>query len=84
MRGKLTIILAVIEATVLLVMKACDWKDSKNQRPTAGKLQRAAGHRVVNPCPSEYDEELTPGDPKNAAYLPASGSTADEKIHEKD
>jgi len=84
MRGKLTIILAVLEAAVLLVMKACDWKESKNQRPTAGKARSAKGHRVVNPGQAEYDEGLTPGDKTNAAYLPASGSTADEKIHPED
>jgi len=84
MRGKLTIILAVLEATVLLVMKACDWKESKNQRPTAGKVKKAGGHRVVNPCPPEYDEDFTPGDVHDAAYLPAGGSAADEKIHPED
>lgn len=83
MRGKLTIVIAVLEAVVLLVMKLCDWKESKKQKPTAGKARTVDGHRVVNPAPTEYDDEPSRGE-INAAYLPASGSSADKTLHQKD
>ncbi len=83
MTKKVTIIIAVLEAVVLLVMKLMDWKESKTQRPAAGKAHRASGRRVVNPSSPAYDEEHPRGD-QNAAYLPAGSSATDEKIHEKE
>ena len=80
---KATIIIAVIEAVVLLAMKLMDWKESKTQKPAAGKAQRAAGHRVVKPAPPAYDGESPEGD-SSAINILASGSAADEKIHEKE
>lgn len=82
MKHKLTIIIAVLEATVLLVMKLMDWKESKTHKPAAGRARRAGGHRVVNTDRQEYDGRPSRGD-TNAAYLPASSGSADEKIHEK-
>jgi len=79
---KLTIIIAVLEATVLLTMKLMDWKESKSEKPAAGKAPRAAGHRVVNPAAKEYYGEEPQGE-KNAAYLPAGSSAPDEKVHKK-
>lgn len=83
MKGKVTIILAVLEAAVLLVMKAIDWKESKTYKPAAGNARRAAGRRVVKPGSPDYNDRPPEGD-KNAAYLPASSSTTDEEIHEKE
>ena len=83
MRGKVTIIIAVLEAIVLLTIKLCDWKESKAQKPMSGKARRAAGRRVVNPAQPEYDTESPRGD-NNAAYLSAGGSAADKTIHEEE
>lgn len=83
MSKKLTIIIAVLEAVVLLTMKLMDWKESKSQKPAASKARRAGGKRVVNPSSPEYDGELSRGD-QNAAYLPAGSGATDEKIHEKE
>ena len=83
MRGRLTIIIAVLEATVLLVMKLVDWRESKTKKPIASKVRTVKGHQVVNLDPGEYDGDKPQGE-TNAAYLPASGSSADEKIHEKE
>jgi len=83
MRGKVTIIIAVLEAVVLLVMKLMDWKESNNQKPASGKARRAGGRRVVNPSPPDYNNEPHEGD-QNAAYFPAGSSAADEEIHEED
>jgi hypothetical protein len=80
---KSTIIIAVIEATVLLVMKLMDWKESKAQKPTAGKAHRVRGRRVVNPCPAEYDGRPPEGE-SSAINILAGSSAADEKIHEED
>lgn len=83
MRGKVTIIIAVLEAVVLLVMKLCDWKESKVQKPMASKARTAAGKRVVNPAPPEYDDQPSQGD-RSAAYFPTSSGPADEEIHKED
>ena len=82
MSKKLTLTVAILEALVLLVMKVSQRHQNKQNKPVAGEARKAAGRRVVNPSPPRYDDDLPPGD-KNAAYLPASGSAADEKIHEK-
>jgi hypothetical protein len=79
---KTTIIIAVLEAAVLLVMKLMDWKESKTQKPAAGKARQAAGHRVVKPSPREYDGEPPEGDSSAINFL-ASGGPADEKIHKE-
>ena len=78
-----TIILAVIEAAVLLVMKACDWKESRTQKPASSKVRQAGGRRVVNPSPPAYDGESPEGE-ISAINILASSSTADEKIHEEE
>lgn len=83
MKHRLTILIAVLEAAVLLVMKFVDWRETKTQKPAAGKAATVAGHRVVKPDQPEYYEGFTRGD-KNAAYLPAGIGAADEEIHEKD
>ena len=84
MKHKLTLIIAVLEAVVLLTMKLMDWKEAKNEKPAAGKVRRANGHRVVNPSPREYDREPSQGEREHAAYLPASISAADETVHEEE
>lgn len=82
MKHKATIIIAVLEALVLLTMKLMDWKESKSQKPAAGKARKAGKHRVVQPGSREYDERSTRGD-LDATYLLAGSSAPDEEIHEK-
>ena len=77
---KSTIIMAVIEATVLLIMKLMDWKETKTQKPAAAKARQAAGHRVVNPAPQDYNERPPTGDP-DAANILAGESAPDEEVH---
>lgn len=83
MSKKLTLIVVVLEAIAMITMKYCSFIQGKQQKPAASKAYKAAGHRVVKPPQSEYDEQLSRGDTSDAVNLPASGSTADEKIHEK-
>ena len=83
MKGKATIIVAVLEAAVLLTMKLMDWKEAKAHKPAASKARRAGKHRVVNPDRPEYDDQPSRGD-RSAAYLPASSGPADQKIHKED
>ena len=83
MKHKLTIIIAVLEATVLLVMKLMDWKESKTQKPASGKARRAAGHRVVNPAPQDYNDG-SPGGDQRAIDILAGSSATDEKIHKEE
>jgi len=80
---KTTIIIAVLEAVVLLVMKLMDWKESNNQKPAAGKARRAGGRRVVNPAPQDYNGESPRGD-QRAIDILAGSSATDEKVHEED
>ena len=80
---KSTIILAVIEATVLLIMKMMDWKESKTQKPAAAKARQAGGHRVVNPSPQDYTDRPPTGDP-DATNILAGSSASDEEIHKKE
>jgi len=82
-KHKLTIIIAVLEAVVLLTMKLMDWKESKDQKPAAGKAQRAGGHRVVNPAPPGYNDRPPEGD-SSAIDILAGSSAADEKVHEEE
>ena len=81
MSKKVTLVIAVLEAAVLLVMKASQWQQNKRNKPNAAKAHSVGGKRVVQPSSPRYDERSR-GD-KNAAYFPASGGAADEKIHEK-
>ena len=82
MRGKLTIMIAVLEAAVLLTMKLMDWKETKSQKPAAGKAHRAGGRRVVTPAPQDYNDRPPEGE-RSAVNILASGQTADEKIYEE-
>jgi len=80
MKGKTTLIIAVLEALVLLTIKLSDWAEARKNKPRAATVRRANKHRVVQPGSAEYDGE-SPEETTNAAYLPASGSTTDEKIY---
>jgi hypothetical protein len=80
---KATIIIAVLEAMVLLVMKLMDWKESKSQKPAAGKARKVGGRRVVNPSPQSYNARPPEGDSSAINFLAGSSAT-DEKIHEED
>jgi len=79
-KHKLTIIIAVLEAVVLLTMKLMDWKESKDQKPASGKARRAGGHRVVNPAPQDYNDRPPEGDDSAVNILAGSGA-ADEDVH---
>ena len=80
---KATIIIAVLEAIVLLVLKLVDWKEAKDQKPASAKARRAGGHRVVNPAPEEYNGNPPEGD-DSAINILAGSSTSDKNIHEKE
>lgn len=82
-KGKLTIIIAILEALSLITMRLVDWKESKDEKPAAGKARTAKGHRVVNPSTPEYTGGSPEGE-KRAINILASGNAADEKIHEKE
>jgi len=83
MKHKLTIIIAVLEAIVLLTMKLMDWKEAVNEKPASGKAKTVAGHRVVNPAPEEYNGNPPEGD-DSAINILAGSSTSDKNIHEKE
>lgn len=83
MSKRLTLVIALVEATVLLVMKYASWYQGKQQKPAASKAYRAAGHRVVKPSPPAYNDALPQGE-TDAAYLPTSSGPADKKIHKED
>ena len=82
MKGKLTIIIAVLEAVSLLTMRLVDWRESKMEKPTAGKARTARGHRVVNPSSPEYTGESPEGENRAINFL-ASGDAADEEIYKE-
>jgi len=83
MKHKLTIIIAVMEALGLLTMKLMDWRESKDQKPAAGKAHRAGGRRVVNPSPPEYNDRSPEGE-RSAINILAGSSAADEEIYEEE
>ena len=78
---KITIILALIEATAVLVMKAMSYVQNKKSS-RASKAYAVHGKRVVQPSPARYHGQSPDGE-NDAAYLPAGSSAADEKVHEE-
>jgi hypothetical protein len=77
------LLIAVLEATVLLVMRFASWHESKRHVSRGNRAREVAGHRVVKPAPKEYNTDDPEGETNHAAYLSAGSSAVDEDVHEK-
>jgi len=82
-KHKLTIIVAVMEAVVLLTMKLMDWKEAKTEKPAASKARTVKGRRVVKLSPQEYHGEPPTGE-NSAVNLLAGSSASDKNVHKEE
>ena len=79
---KITIILALIEATAVLVMKAMSYVQNKKSS-RASRASAIRGKRVVQPSPARYHGQSPEGE-RSAINILAGSSAADEEIHEEE